>query len=88
LTMEGVYAVAGAAIPKDVVVFAYDRADNFYGCCVAGPNLHSICYLSHESYYDPDRYVTILAPSLQTFLEAFVPDPDEEEDEYEDEEED
>ena len=87
LTLERMYDPSGAETPAGLIPFACDSAGNEYCYSVVNPTMHSICIVDHEDYQDPDQGVTILAPSLQAFLEAFVPDPDYYDDEDEDDDE-
>jgi len=89
-SVEKTYNDTKNAVPPGLLPIAYDSGGNLYCYSLVKPTIHSICYWDHEFYNDADHGVTVLAPSLQVFLEALAPGPDEDEDEdeeYDDDEE-
>jgi hypothetical protein len=75
-TLEATYRRVSKVLPIRMIPFTDDSGGNLYCYSTAGPTMHSICYWDHEQYNTPNHGVTVLAPSLQAFLEGLVKDPD------------
>ena len=75
-TLEGTYDLVKDAIPEGLLPFADDGAGNLFCYGTSKENMHSIWYWDHEENDDPDLQLEFLAPSLQSFLEGLVEDPD------------
>ena len=75
-TLEGVYSLVNDVVPEGLIPFTDDSGGNLYCYSTAEATKHSICYWDHEQYNTPSHGVTVIAPSLQAFLQGLVKDPD------------